>query len=35
LKTEYKIFAGVAAFLFGCAIVYGFYTAGTGPARPP
>jgi hypothetical protein len=30
VKTEYKIFAGVAAFLFGAAIVYGFYTKGTG-----
>jgi len=30
LKTEYKIFAGVAGFLFAAAIVYGFYTRGTG-----
>ncbi|MFI7597633.1 cytochrome c oxidase subunit 4 [Actinoplanes sp. NPDC049681] len=30
MKTEYKIFAGVSAFLFGAAIVYGFYTRGTG-----
>jgi hypothetical protein len=30
LRTEYKIFAGVSAFLFGAAIVYGFYTRGTG-----
>ena len=30
MRTEYKIFAGVSAFLFGCAIVYGFYTRGTG-----
>ena len=30
MKTEYKIFVGVAAFLFGAAIVYGFYTRGTG-----
>jgi hypothetical protein len=28
LKTEYKIFAGVAAFLFGAAAVYGAYTYG-------
>jgi len=28
LKTEYKIFAGVAAFLFGAAAVYGSYTYG-------
>ena len=28
MKTEYKIFAGVAAFLFGAAAVYGFYTYG-------
>ncbi len=28
MKTEYKIFAGVAAFLFGAAAVYGFYTHG-------
>ncbi|HET9516792.1 MAG TPA: cytochrome c oxidase subunit 4 [Actinoplanes sp.] len=28
MKTEYKIFLGVAAFLFGCAIVYGFWTRG-------
>jgi len=26
LKTEYKIFAGVAVFLFGAATVYGLYT---------
>jgi hypothetical protein len=30
VKTEYKIFLGVAAFLFGAAIVYGFWTRGTG-----
>ncbi|MFC7533407.1 cytochrome c oxidase subunit 4 [Actinoplanes sp. GCM10030250] len=30
MRTEYKIFAAVAAFLFGAAIVYGFYTDGTG-----
>jgi len=24
VKTEYKIFLGVATFLFGAAIVYGF-----------
>ena len=28
MKTEYKIFAGVALFLFGAAAVYGFYTHG-------
>ena len=28
MKTEYKIFLGVAAFLFGAAIVYGFWTKG-------
>lgn len=28
MRTEYKIFAGVSAFLFGAAIVYGFYTHG-------
>jgi hypothetical protein len=28
VKTEYKIFAGVAVFLFGAAAVYGFYTLG-------
>ncbi len=28
MKTEYKIFAGVAAFLFGAALVYGLYTLG-------
>jgi cytochrome c oxidase subunit IV len=28
VKTEYKIFAGVAAFLFGAAIVYGLWTHG-------
>ena len=28
MKTEYKIFAGVAAFLFGAAIVYGTWTHG-------
>jgi hypothetical protein len=28
VKTEYKIFLGVAAFLFGAAIVYGFWTHG-------
>jgi hypothetical protein len=30
VRTEYKIFSGVAVFLFGAAIVYGFYTRGTG-----
>jgi hypothetical protein len=28
VRTEYKIFAGVAVFLFGAAAVYGFYTLG-------
>ena len=28
MKTEYKIFLGVAAFLFGAAIVYGLWTHG-------
>jgi hypothetical protein len=28
VRTEYKIFAGVAAFLFGAAIVYGLWTYG-------
>jgi drug/metabolite transporter (DMT)-like permease len=28
VRTEYKIFAGVAAFLFGVAIVYASYTYG-------
>ncbi|MDY7084379.1 MAG: cytochrome c oxidase subunit 4 [Actinomycetota bacterium] len=28
MRTEYKIFAGVAVFLFGAAVVYGFYTRG-------
>jgi hypothetical protein len=28
VRTEYKIFAGVAVFLFGAATVYGFYTHG-------
>jgi hypothetical protein len=28
LKTEYKIFSGVAAFLFVAATVYGFWTHG-------
>ena len=28
MRTEYKIFAGVAVFLFGAAAVYGFYTFG-------
>jgi hypothetical protein len=28
VKTEYKIFVGVAAFLFAAATVYGFYTNG-------
>jgi len=28
VKTEYKIFAGVAAFLFAAATVYGLYTRG-------
>jgi hypothetical protein len=30
VRTEYKIFSGVALFLFGAATVYGFYTKGTG-----
>ena len=30
MKTEYKIFSGVAGFLFVAAIVYGTYTRGTG-----
>ncbi|GIF11808.1 cytochrome c oxidase subunit 4 [Actinoplanes teichomyceticus] len=30
MRTEYKIFLGVALFLFGAAAVYGFYTHGTG-----
>ncbi|MFI5491947.1 cytochrome c oxidase subunit 4 [Actinoplanes sp. NPDC051859] len=29
MKTEYKIFAGVSVFLFGCAAVYGIYTHNT------
>jgi drug/metabolite transporter (DMT)-like permease len=29
VKTEYKLFAGVAVFLFGAAIVYAFYTHGS------
>ena len=28
MRTEYKIFSGVAAFLFAAAIVYGFWTKG-------
>lgn len=28
MKTEYKIFAGVAVFLFGAAAVYGAWTHG-------
>ena len=28
MKTEYKIFAGVAAFLFSMAILYGLWTNG-------
>jgi len=28
VKTEYKIFAGVAAFLFSMAILYGLWTNG-------
>jgi hypothetical protein len=28
VKTEYKIFSGVAVFLFGAAIVYGSWTLG-------
>ncbi|MBL7256471.1 cytochrome c oxidase subunit 4 [Paractinoplanes lichenicola] len=28
MRTEYKIFAGVAVFLFGASVVYGFYTHG-------
>jgi hypothetical protein len=30
VRTEYKIFLGIAGFLFGAAIVYAFYTRGTG-----
>jgi hypothetical protein len=30
VKTEYKIFLGVAGFLFGAAIVYGLWTNGEG-----
>ncbi|OJF10265.1 cytochrome c oxidase subunit 4 [Couchioplanes caeruleus] len=30
MKTEYKIFTGVAVFLFGAALVYGLYTNGVG-----
>ena len=30
MKTEYKIFSGVAVFLFAMAILYGFWTRGTG-----
>jgi len=29
VKTEYKIFMGVAVFLFGAAIVYGLWTKGS------
>ncbi|WP_433829151.1 cytochrome c oxidase subunit 4 [Actinoplanes sp. CA-015351] len=29
MRTEYKIFSGVALFLFGAAAVYGFYTHAT------
>ncbi len=32
MRTEYKIFAGVAVFLFGAAAVYGFYTSYSGNA---
>ena len=28
MKTEYKIFAGVAGFLFAAATLYGFWTRG-------
>jgi hypothetical protein len=28
VKTEYKIFSGVAVFLFGTAVVYGLWTRG-------
>ena len=28
MKTEYKIFLGVATFLFGAAALYGFWTRG-------
>jgi len=28
VKSEYKIFLGIALFLFGAAIVYGFWTHG-------
>ncbi|BCY06500.1 cytochrome c oxidase subunit 4 [Actinoplanes sp. L3-i22] len=28
MRTEYKIFLGVSAFLFGAAAVYGLYTHG-------
>ena len=31
MKTEYKIFAGVAVFLFGAAAVYGVWTRGVSP----
>jgi len=30
VRTEYKIFAAVAVFLFGAAAVYGVYTHNTG-----
>jgi hypothetical protein len=30
VRTEYKIFLGVAGFLFATAVVYGFWTRGTG-----
>ena len=30
MRTEYKIFAAVAVFLFGAAAVYGVYTLNTG-----
>jgi hypothetical protein len=30
VKTEYKIFSGVAVFLFLAAVVYGFWTNGNG-----
>ncbi|MBW6436799.1 cytochrome c oxidase subunit 4 [Actinoplanes hulinensis] len=32
MRTEYKIFAAVAVFLFGAAAVYGLYTLNTGNA---
>ena len=32
MRTEYKIFLGVALFLFGAAAVYGIYTGATAPS---